>query len=182
MERKLLAFNILCVSIAALLAHVAASAPPVTDRVGFPKDYRTEFKVLAVQVRDKAPEVLTTYGNAQAASVSSRDELPFPDGSIILMEFTYALRDSNNRIRRDATGAALKGEIEHVDVMKRGKDFGAAYGENRAGEWEYAGYKLDGSYTTTPEQGVKCAACHRRAGPENDFVFRMRAPATSGSM
>lgn len=44
----------------------------------------------------------------------------------------------------------LKGEIEHVDVMKRGKNFGEAYGAHRAGEWEFAGYKLDGTYATTP--------------------------------
>jgi hypothetical protein len=182
MERKLLAINVLWISIAALLAHVATSAPPAADRVGFPKDYRTQFKVLGVTVRAEAPEVLTAYGNEQAASVSSRAKLPYPEGSIILMEFSYALRDSNNQIRRDANGAVLKGEIEHVDVMKRGKNFGTAYGEHRAGEWEYAGYKLDGTYATTPEESVRCAACHRTAGAENDFVFRMRAPASSGSM
>jgi hypothetical protein len=182
MERKLLAINVLWISIAALLAHVATSAPPAADRVGFPKDYRTQFKVLGVTVRDEAPEVLTAYGNEQAASVSSRAKLPYPEGSIILMEFSYAARDSNNQILRDANGDVVKGEIEHVDVMKRGKDFGTGYGEHRSGEWEFAGYKLDGTYTTTPEASVKCAACHRRAGAENDFVYRMSASASSGSM
>lgn len=182
MERKLLAINILVVLGAALLAHVASSEPPSADRVGFPKDYRTQFKVLGVTVRDEAPEVLTAYGNEKATSVSSRAELPFPEGSIVLMEFSYALRDENNQIRRDASGAVLKGEIEHVDVMKRGKNFGEAYGANRSGEWEFAGYKLDGSYATTPEASVVCAACHRKAGPENDFVYRMRAAASTGSM
>jgi hypothetical protein len=181
-ERKLLAINILCVLGAALLAHVASSEPPRADRVGFPKDYRTQFKALGVTVRDKAPEVLTAYANEQAASVSSRAELPFPEGSIIVMEFSYALRDENNRIQRDASGAVLKGEIEHVDVMKHGKNFGEAYGANRSGEWEFAGYKLDGSYATTPEDAVQCAACHRNAGAGNDFVFRMRAAASSGQM
>ena len=117
MERKLLAINVLCVVGAVLLAHVASSEPPTADRVGFPKDYRTQFKVLGVTVRDMAPEVLTAYANEQAASVSSRAELPFPEGSIIVMEFSYARRDANNQIQRDANGVVLKGEIEHVDVM-----------------------------------------------------------------
>jgi hypothetical protein len=181
-ERKLLAINVFCVVGAVLLAHVASSEPPTADRVGFPKDYRTQFKVLGVTVRDAAPEVLTAYANEQAASVSSRAELPFPEGSIIVMEFSYARRDANNQIQRDANGVVLKGEIEHVDVMKRGKGFGEMYGENRSGEWEYAGYKLDGSYKTTPADSIQCAACHRKAGPENDFVYRMRASASSGQM
>lgn len=182
MERKLLAINIICILGAALLTHVALSEAPAADRVGFPKDYRTQYKVLGVTIRDQAPEVLTAYGNDKAASVANREQLPFPEGSIILMEFSYALRDENNQIKRDANGVVLKGEIEHVDVMRRGKNFGEAYGENRSGEWEYAGYKLDGTYATTPEASVQCAACHRKAGPENDFVFRMRAPASAGQM
>lgn len=66
--------------------------------------------------------------------------------------------------------------------MKRGKGFGAMYGDNRAGEWEFAGYKLDGWVVTSPKDSVACAACHRKVGAENDFVHRMRALATSGSM
>jgi hypothetical protein len=181
-ERKLLAINVLCIAGAALLAHLALSETQVADRVGFPKDYRTQFKVLSVRVRDESPEVLTAYGNEQAASVSSRTQLPFPEGSIILMEFSYALRDANDQIVRDANGVVQKGAIEHVDVMKRGQGFGEKYGENRSGEWEYAGYKLDGSYVTTPEQSVQCAGCHRKAGPENDFVYRMRPPSPTGKM
>ncbi len=180
MERKLLATNVVCVLGATLLAYVASSAPPEADRVGFPKDYRSQFKLLGVTVRDRAPEVLTAYGNEQAASVAGRADLPFPEGSIILMEFSYALRDANNQIKRDENGDIKKGEIEHVDVMKRGKGFGQMYGEHRSGEWEYAGYKMDGTYATTPQESVMCAACHLKAGPENDFVYRMRA--SSGTM
>jgi hypothetical protein len=188
-------FKAICIAGAALVGQTASSDPPAAasvdkplstaaptkDRVGFPKDYRTHFKVLGVIVREKAPEVLTVYGNEQAAAVTSRDKLPFPQGSIILMEFSYALKDANDQIERDANGNAQIRAIEHVDVMKRGKGFGEAYGEHRSGEWEFAGYLLDGSYVTPPEKSAKCAACHRRAGPESDFVFRMRPPAP-GSM
>ena len=173
MERKLLAIPVLCILGVALLAQIASSEPPAADRVGFPKDYRTQFEVLGVVVRDEAPEVRTAYGNEQAAAALSRKQPPFSDGSIIMIEFAYALRDANNQIVRDANGVVQKGAVEHVDVMKRGKNFGESYGANRAGEWEFAGYKLDGSYTTTPEASVGCAACHVKAGAEKDFVYRM---------
>jgi Cytochrome P460 len=143
--------------------------------VGFPKDYQTRFKVLGVIVKEQTLRVNTVYGNELAATVTSRDKLPYPEGSIILVEFSDALRDANNQVVRDANGALKRGVVERIDVMKRGKGFGEAYGANRAGEWEYAGYRLDGSYTTSPEKSVQCAACHRKAGPENDFVFRMSA-------
>lgn len=176
---RVTACKALCVIGAMLLGHAASSELPVsapaTDRVGFPKDYRTRFKVLGVIVKEQALRVSTVYGNEQAATVTSREQLPYPEGSIILVEFSDALRDANNQVVRDANGALQRGAVEHIDVMKRGQGFGEAYGVNRAGEWEYAGYRLDGSYTTPPEKSAQCAACHRKAGPENDFVFRMRA-------
>ncbi|WP_161966062.1 cytochrome P460 family protein [Steroidobacter cummioxidans] len=179
----------MCVIGAVLLGQAASSEPPTeksnhasrataattTDRVGFPQDYLTRFKVLGVFVNEQKLQVNTVYGNEQAATVTGREQLPFPEGSIIVMEFSDALRDANNQLVRDANGALKKGAVEHIDVMKRGKGFGEAYGANRSGEWEYAGYRLDGSYTTPPEKSVQCAACHRKAGPENDFVYRMNA-------
>jgi len=92
------------------------------------------------------------------------------------MEFAYALRDAQGNIVRDANGNVKTGEIEHVDVMKRGKGWGQAYGSNRSGNWEYVGYRLDGSYTTSPEASAKCAACHLKAGPALDFVFPVSLP------
>lgn len=185
---RVTACKAMCVVAAMLLGHAASSAPPTEksdngslaaaaptdDRVGFPKDYRTRFKVLGVIVKEQGLRVSTVYGNEQAAAVTSREKLPYPDGSIILVEFGYALKDANDQVVRNADGTA-KMAVDHVDVMKRGKRFGEAYGANRSGEWEFAGYRLDGSYTTPPDKSTQCAACHRQAGPENDFVYRMRA-------
>jgi hypothetical protein len=186
---RVTACKAMCVIGAVLLGHAASSKPPTeksenespaasaptADRIGFPKDYRTRFKVLAVIVKEQELRVNTVYGNEPAATVTSREKLPFPEGSIILVEFSDALRDANNQVVRDANGALKRGVVERIDVMKRGKAFGEAYGANRSGEWEFAGYRLDGSYTTSPEKSAQCAACHRKAGPENDFVFRMGA-------
>jgi hypothetical protein len=75
-------FRAICIGGAALLAQTASSEPPAAeescttsapanDRVGFPKDYRTRYKMLGVTVREQAPEVLTVYVNEPAASVTS---------------------------------------------------------------------------------------------------------------
>jgi uncharacterized protein (TIGR02246 family) len=150
---------------------------PKEDRVGFPKDYPTKFSVLGVPVRTNTPSslVLTAYGNDLAASVTNQAQLPYPNGSIVLMEFAHVRKDSDGKQLFDANGLPQKGEVHHVDVMRRGKGFGDAYGSNRSGEWEYAGYFPDGSYSTPPAKTASCAQCHQRAGAKNDFVFPLRA-------
>ena len=82
------------------------------------------------------------------------------------------MKDGEGELLRDAHGALLKGEVVRVDVMRRGRGFGAPYGDNRAGEWEFASYRRDGSTLISPVNGGDCAACHRNAGADKDFVFR----------
>jgi uncharacterized protein (TIGR02246 family) len=152
-------------------------AAPKVDRVGFPKDYRTIFKVLGVPARTNtsAAFVMTAYGNDLASSVTNAGQLPYPNGSIILMEFAEALKDSEGKPLLDANGEPKKGKIQHVDVMRRGERFGEAYGSNRSGQWEFAGYQLDGTYSTAPDKSASCAQCHQNAGAAKDFVFPLKA-------
>jgi ketosteroid isomerase-like protein len=152
-----------------------APAPKV-DRVGFPKDYRTTFKVLGVPARtNSSPDVvMTAYGNDLAASAMNAGQFPLPNGAIILMEFAEALKDSEGKPMRNANGQWQKGEVEHVDVMRRGDGFGEAYGANRSGQWEFAGYQLDGTYSTAPPKSASCAQCHQKAGASKDFVFPLK--------
>ena len=152
-----------------------APAPKV-DRVGFPKDYRTRFKFLGVPMRtNTAPSVvMTAYGNDLAASVTNAAQLPYPNGSIIVMEFAKTLVDSEGKPLLDANDQRLRGEVIHVDVMRRGEGFGEAYETNRSGQWEFAGYLLDGSYSTPPGKTASCAQCHQKAGVAKDFVFPLR--------
>jgi hypothetical protein len=147
------------------------------DRVGFPKDYRATFKVLGVPARTNlAPSVvMTAYGNDRAASVTNAAQLPYPNGSVIVMEFAEALQDAEGKPLLDANGQPQKGKVQHVDVMRRGEGFGEAYGPNRSGEWEFAGYHLNGSYSTAPAKSASCAQCHRKAGAAKDFVFPLKA-------
>jgi ketosteroid isomerase-like protein len=153
-----------------------AQAPKV-DRVGFPKDYRTTFEVLGVPARTNTSPalVMTAYGNDLAVSVTNAAQLPYPNGSMILMEFAEALQDSEGKPLLDPNGQQQKGKVQHVDVMRRGEGFGEAYGPNRSGQWEFAGYLLDGTYSTTPAKSASCAQCHQRAGAAKDFVFPLKA-------
>ena len=151
---------------------------PRADRVGFPKDYRTTFKILGGPARTNiSPSlVMTAYGNDLAACVTSV-QLPYPNGSIILMEFAEALKDSDGKVLFDENGQPQKGKVDHVDVMRRGDGFGEAYGPNRSGQWEFAGYHLDGAYSTAPAKSASCAQCHQKAGSTKDFVFPLKAVA-----
>ena len=172
---KLIAMSTLCALV--ISANDPATAvPPATDRVGFPTNYQSKFRLLSVAARDKEPAIMTVYGNDLAASVTRTDQLPYPNGSIIVMEFANTQADSAHQPIRDAKGELQRGEVVHVDVMRRGEGFGAAYGDNRAGEWEFMSYRPDGSYNEPPATAVNCAACHAKAGPAKDFVYRLRVP------
>jgi uncharacterized protein (TIGR02246 family) len=155
------------------------SAAPKEDRVGFPKDYRNVFKVLGVPARTNASAafVMTAYGNDLARSVTNGSQLPYPNGSIILMEFAETLKDAEGEPLLDANGQPQKGKVQHVDVMRRGESFGEAYAANRSGQWEFAGYQLDGTYSTAPDKSASCAQCHQKAGVAKDFVFPLKGLA-----
>jgi uncharacterized protein (TIGR02246 family) len=135
-----------------------------TDRVGFPKGYPSTFRLLSVAERNEAPEIITVYGNNLAASVTNADQLPYANGSVIVMEWANALKD-------DSAGQPRKGEIVRVDVMRRAEGFGEAYGANRAGNWEFMRYAADGSQLPSPPP-AECAACHAKAGAAKDYVYR----------
>jgi Cytochrome P460 len=152
-----------------------APAPRV-DRVGFPKDYRSALKLLGIPARtNTAPSIImTAYGNDLAASVTNAQQLPYPNGSTIVMEFAAALTNSEGKLLLDANGHRQKGEVQHIDVMRRGDGFGEAYGANRSGQWEFAGYFPDGTYSTAPAKSASCAQCHQKAGAAKDFVFPLK--------
>lgn len=148
-----------------------------TDRVGFPRGYRSVLKLLSVAVKDDEPSVMVAYGNELAISIKSAEQLPYPYGTVIAMEFAHGVRDGEGQLMYDAGGTAQRADVARVDVMRRERGYGVAYGESRAGEWEFASYRPDGSTLIAPENAAACAACHRKVGPERDFVYRLRVPA-----
>ncbi|HVV74020.1 MAG TPA: cytochrome P460 family protein [Verrucomicrobiae bacterium] len=139
---------------------------PADDRIGFPEEYKSTFQVLRVFQKQAEGKVVTVYGNKEAASVTSTNQLPYPYGSVIVMETA--------RADHEAQGSAHAGKVLGLHVMRRGKGFGEAYGKNRAGEWEFVEYRPDRTYITTPAASGTCAQCHVKAGAGRDFVYRGR--------
>ncbi len=149
---------------------------PKEDRVGFPKDYSKTFEVLRTIERPEKQQIVTVFGNERAASVRRSEDLPYPYGSVIVMETAGAIKDEQGKPRVDDKGRLRKGGVVGLHVMRREQGFGVAYGENRTGEWEYVEYRADGTYLTPPNKSSACAECHVKAGRDRDFVYRGRLP------
>jgi hypothetical protein len=163
---------------AVVQAGETADAPaPATDRVGFPKDYATTFAVLRTVQKKEESKVVTVYGNPAAATITNAAQLPYPYGSIIVMETAGARKDAQGRPVLDSQGNLSREQVLGLHVMRREKGFGEAYQTNRTGNWEYVEYRPDGTYITPPAKSATCAACHVKAGPEKDFVYHGRLAA-----
>jgi len=147
-------------------------AGPPQDRVGFPKGYAEVYEVLRVVQKPDEQKVVTVYGNKEAASVTNAMQLPYPYGSIIVMETASALKDAQGKQATGEKAVVPRDKVTGLHVMRREKGFGEAYGNDRAGEWEFVEYKPDGSYITPPQKSGACAACHVKAGQKQDFVYR----------
>jgi hypothetical protein len=144
------------------------------DRVGLPHDYATAMRRVSDTVYNERSGLTTVFANDLAASTAGSSQQHYPQGAVILMEFAQPVRNGQGELLRDARGVPLKGPIDHIDVMRRGPGLGAAYGAERAGEWEFASYRPDGSVRVASDKAAHCAACHRKAGADKDFVFRTR--------
>jgi len=163
----------LFVSLAALLLF---AADPGADRVPFPTDYAEKFQ--SIRVANKTAQTLlgTIYANEKAASLEDLTGLPYPNGSVIVMEWAQPLKDDKGALLLDANGLWRKGTVVRVDVMRRETGYGESYGDKRSGEWEFASYRPDGTLLQPLDAAASCAECHRGATAERDFVFRGRFP------
>ena len=112
--------------------------------------------------RAQDPKHGTVFLNPQAASITTAGQ-PYPLGSIFIMEWRNDNKD---------------GDIVRLDVMRKEKGFGTAYGADKNGDWEYASYSPDGLLLTDAAASLACAKCHLKAGAAKDFVYVGRfAPA-----
>jgi Cytochrome P460 len=167
-------FALLSAGFAVVAAQVRAADP--ADRVGFPSDYRG-YAVLRTANVTQQTRLGTISGNAKAASIDDVGKLPYPNGSVIVMEWATPRKAADGKPVTGADGLWEKGEVTRIDVMRREAGYGAAYGDKRAGEWEFASYRADGRPFEPAIDAAACAACHRKPGPARDFVFRGRFPA-----
>ncbi len=145
---------------------------PTVDRVGFPTGYAKEFTILRRTTDAANAKQVTVYGNAPAASVTQLSGLPYPNGSVLVMETMH--------LKPGADGKLVEDAVSGLHVMRREAGFGADYGAQRAGEWEFVEYHADGTFITPPQKSASCAACHQKgAGPARDFVFKARFADTA---
>jgi hypothetical protein len=168
-------------SLFTLAAATNSEPDAIRDRVPFPGNYPTAFTEIRVANQTSRTLLGTIYANPTAAAVRELTNLPYPDGSVVVMEWAQPVKDAQGELLLDANGLWKKGAVVRVDVMQRGRGYGASYGDQRAGEWVFASYRPDGSPLPPPPNGgwASCAACHAKAA-ERDFVFRGRFPAIDG--
>jgi hypothetical protein len=155
---------------------LAADSGDMPDRVGLPVDYQNTYQVLRMANKPKPKLFATIYANASAAAITDPAKLPYPDGAILVMEWAEPLQDGNGVLRTGPDGLWLKGKVVRVDVMRREPGFGEAYGPGRAGQWEFASYRPDGTQLMSPAKTVSCAECHMQATAVRDYVFQGRFP------
>jgi hypothetical protein len=145
------------------------------DRVGFVSDYARILEQVRHSYLAGRAKVITVYVNPAAGTVTLPEQRPYPAGSVIVFEWADPVKDPQGQVLRKADGSYAKGPVTRVDVMRREPGYGGAYGEHRAGEWEFASYLADGKSMALPDGGLACARCHRQA-ESRDFVFAARFP------
>jgi hypothetical protein len=151
----------------------ALAAPGAdVDRVGLPADYQKTFGTFYVFDRSDNRQVRHVFANAPAMSV--REGQKFPNGAVLVMETWRAKLGADNQPALDASGRYQKEELTGIFVMKKDTGFGAKYGPDQTGEWEYVAYRPDGSgFQTAPERSQACAQCHLAASDaQKDWVVR----------
>lgn len=145
------------------------------ERVGFPRDYLTGLPLLRRDYKPAKGQVIAVYANEPAAAVSELNQLPYPDGAVFVFEWANRAVDAAGQPVAGPVGGWQRGEVTRIDVMRRAAGFGAVYGADRAGEWEFASFRPDGTSMAEAPELRECARCHRRAA-ERDFVFRGKFP------
>ena len=151
----------------------ALTAPDASvDRVGLPESYRERLGTFYVFDRSDNRQVRHVYGNQQA--LAARPGQPFPYGALLIMETWRARLGPDNQPALDSNGRYQKEELAGVFVMRKDLGFGAKYGPDRTGEWEYVAYRPDGmGFQTAPERSQACAQCHLAASDaQKDWVVR----------
>ncbi len=145
---------------------------PATDRVGYPDNYQTAFKLLYVLDRGPAGQVRVVCGNDIAASRTKGD--PFPYGSYLAMEIWRAKRDPSGAVVTDNHGRLVRETLTGLIGMRKEPGFGTDFQQWRSGEWEYIGFRPgpDKQYSVRPADTNPCAACHLGGGnTERDWTF-----------
>ena len=166
--------NLVALGPAASAQQSAPKPAPSQDRVGFPAGYANNFHLLYDMDRADTKQVLVAYGNDEAAAAdpTAAPNAAFPYGSVIAMEVHPAMLADDGTPILDENGRFVPGPVAAIPTMRKEKGFGEAYQVQRAGEWEFAVYRPDGTTQVNPSDSNVCAECHQDAGATKDWVFR----------
>jgi plastocyanin len=159
------AFALVLVSGSLLFKAQTQSPPPLPaptiDRVGFPTGYQTTFLKVYTFDNYQNRQIRVVWANPVAATVTPDTVHRFPNGSVIVMETYGVMEDANGNPILDSAGRFIpSGAAPTIFVQRKERGFGADYGVIRNGDWEYAAYHPDGTYSTPPSGTGSCAACH----------------------
>jgi hypothetical protein len=137
-------------------------------KVAFPSNYANGVKWLTV---DKEPQkqVREMFAPPEAIAAARKGEA-MPDGTALTLVRYAAKLDARGIPVRDENGRLVKGEILGINVMQKGKGWGAEYPDTlRNGEWEYRAF----SANNAPNEQAKLTACFEchKAQESQEFVY-----------
>ena len=142
------------IQVASVMLGVTGWAAAQQDPVGHPAGYKS-FEQVRSMDRPQESSHGTVFLNTPAASIKKAGE-PYPYGSVLIMEWRKGGKD---------------GDVARLDVMRKERGYGAGYGADKNGDWEYASYSPDGKLMTDAAASLACAKCHLKAGVSKDFVY-----------
>lgn len=146
-------------------------------KVAFPGNYANGVRWLVV---DKEPQkqVREIFAPPEAIEAARKGEA-MPDGTALTLVRYAAKLDQQGSPIKDENGRLIKGEVLGINVMQKGKGWGAEYPDTlRNGEWEYRAFNAN----TAPNDQAKLTACFEchKAQEGQDFVYeyeRLKAAA-----
>jgi len=137
-------------------------------KVAFPTNYATGIRWL-VNDNERQKQVREIYAFPETAEAARKGEA-LPYGTVITLVRYSAKLDAQGALVKDENGRLIKNGILGINVMQKGKGWGAEYPDTlRNGEWEYRAFKADG----TPNEQAKldaCFGCHK-AQASQEFVY-----------
>lgn len=149
---------------------MAAVAQPARDgEVPVPDGYREWTRFVPTVDKPDAGQVREIYIND--AGLQARRGEPFPHGTVLVMEI-YPARKDGEALTRDADGRLVKGPLDKIFVMAKGRGWGARQpaGTLDNGDWLYGAYQGSDRAQATADFGA-CRSCHSPMSKE-DFVAR----------
>jgi hypothetical protein len=137
-------------------------------KVAFPIDYAKGVRWLVVD-NEAQKQVREIYAPRRTVESARKGEA-MPDGMVITLVRYSAKLNPQGSLGRDESGRLIKNEILGINVMQKGKGWGAEYPDAlRNGEWEYRAFRAD----NTPNEQANLAGgfgCHK-AQASQDYIY-----------